>query len=251
VRRHQPFISQRHRQHRHRFRRGTGEIIKHAPLAFLLAALRQPFAGCRIFIFAERMKLFARHDVCQSQPFRARADPLAGTDFPGSIVIILRQVFVEVTLGVTQVFLRHDRKHKASFHPFFKRLCSFLEQSLISFIHRFGILPAGKPATVSPMTRNAFLAFPTQRVAESEPNLVSFMRQFYRMPRPLLRNLYTIGISRSATIYRLSFYRNCPCCGVSPSQTDLPSGRHNPVSSLDFIGQLPTVHFARHQGIKR
>ncbi len=59
VRRHQPFISQRHRQHRHRFRRGTGEIIKHPPLALLELPLRQPFAGFRILIFTQRMELFA------------------------------------------------------------------------------------------------------------------------------------------------------------------------------------------------
>ena len=44
MRRHQPFIIQRHRQHRNRFGRGTGEIIKHPPLAFLQLPLRQPFA---------------------------------------------------------------------------------------------------------------------------------------------------------------------------------------------------------------
>jgi hypothetical protein len=92
MRRHQPFISQRHRQDRNRFRRGTGEIIKHPPLTLLQLPLRQPFAGFRILIFAKRMKLFAGDSVLQSQPFRARADPLAGTYFARRVVIILRQV---------------------------------------------------------------------------------------------------------------------------------------------------------------
>jgi hypothetical protein len=78
------------------------------------------------------MKLFARHDVCQSQPFRARADPLARTDFARRVVIILRQVLVEVTLCIAQIFLRHGRKHKALFYLLFKRLCLFSKQSLIS-----------------------------------------------------------------------------------------------------------------------
>jgi hypothetical protein len=59
VRRHQPVISQRHGQHRNGFGRGTGEVIKHPPLALLQLPLRQPFAGFGILIFAERMKLVA------------------------------------------------------------------------------------------------------------------------------------------------------------------------------------------------
>src|SRR5208283_1909013 len=64
--------------------------------------------------------------------FRARADPLAGADFTRRVVIILRQVFVKVTLGIAQIFLRNGSKHKASFYPLLKWLCSHLEQSLIS-----------------------------------------------------------------------------------------------------------------------
>ncbi|MGO9585712.1 MAG: hypothetical protein ACLP2Y_05915, partial [Limisphaerales bacterium] len=78
--------------------------------------------------------------------FRARADPLAGTDFARRVVIILRQVLVEITLGIAQIFLRNGGKHKALFYLFFKRLCSFSEQSSISFICRFAILSAGEPA---------------------------------------------------------------------------------------------------------
>ena len=125
VRRHQPVISQRHRQHRNRFRRGTGEIIKHPALVLLLLPLRQPFAGFRILIFAQRMKLFAGDDVFQSQPFRARADPLAGTDFTGGVVIVLRQMLVEVTLGIGQIFMRDGSEHKTRYYRFSKTLCSF------------------------------------------------------------------------------------------------------------------------------
>ena len=57
---HQSLVVQRDREHRDGFRRGTGEVIKHPALAFLLAPLRQPFAIVWILIFAERMKLVAR-----------------------------------------------------------------------------------------------------------------------------------------------------------------------------------------------
>lgn len=51
-----------------------------------------------------------------------------------------------------------------------------LAQSSKKFsIHHLAVSSEIKPATVSFMTRNVFLAFPTQR---SEMNLVSFMRHF-------------------------------------------------------------------------
>jgi len=56
----QSLVVQRDRQHRNRFRRGTGEIIKYPALAFPLAPLRQAFAIVWILIFADRVKLFAR-----------------------------------------------------------------------------------------------------------------------------------------------------------------------------------------------
>ena len=59
----------------------------------------------------------------------ARTDPLAGTNFARRVVIILRQVLVEIILGIAKIFLRNGSKHKALFYLFFKRLCSFLEQS--------------------------------------------------------------------------------------------------------------------------
>ena len=52
--------------------------------------------------------------LLQSQTFRARADPLAGTDFARRVVIILRQVLVEVTLGTGQIFLRDGSEHTQS-----------------------------------------------------------------------------------------------------------------------------------------
>jgi hypothetical protein len=42
--------------------------------------------------------------------------------------------------------LRNGGKHKAQFYLPFKRLCSFSEQSSISFIYRFDILSEGEPA---------------------------------------------------------------------------------------------------------
>jgi hypothetical protein len=37
--------------------------------------------------------------------FRTRADPLAGTDFTGGVVIVLRQMLVKITLGLGQMFM--------------------------------------------------------------------------------------------------------------------------------------------------
>ena len=56
----QSLVVQRDREHRNGFRRGTGEVIKHPALAFLLAPLCQPFAIVWILIFAKRVKLLAR-----------------------------------------------------------------------------------------------------------------------------------------------------------------------------------------------
>jgi hypothetical protein len=61
------------------------------------------------------MKLFAGDDVFQPHPFRARADPLAGTDFADGVIIVLGQMLVEITLGIAKIFLRNGSKHKALF----------------------------------------------------------------------------------------------------------------------------------------
>ena len=62
-------------------------------------------------ILAERMKLFARDFSLQSQSFRARADPLAEPDFTGGVVIILRQMLVEILFGIRQIFMGNRSKH--------------------------------------------------------------------------------------------------------------------------------------------
>jgi hypothetical protein len=49
--RYEPVVIHRHRQHRNRFRRGTGEIIKDAPLIGFFLPQRQTFIVIRIFIF--------------------------------------------------------------------------------------------------------------------------------------------------------------------------------------------------------
>jgi hypothetical protein len=62
-------------------------------------------------IFTERVKLVSRDFSPKSQPFRARANPLAGADFPGGIVIILRQMLVEILLGIGQIFMGDSGEH--------------------------------------------------------------------------------------------------------------------------------------------
>jgi len=57
------------------------------------------------------MKLVTGDSSRQSQPFRTRADPLAGTDFTGGVVIILRQMLVEILFGIRQIFMGNRSKH--------------------------------------------------------------------------------------------------------------------------------------------
>ena len=139
----QSLVVQRDRQHRNGFRRGTGEIIKHPALAFLLAPLRQPFAIVWILIFAERMKLFAR-DVSSSIPTVPR--PRRSTGRGGfhrrrsnhSAPDARRNTF-----GIRQIFMGNRSKHGTRFYRFFKKLYASLAQSLIffpAFIFRIGAI---------------------------------------------------------------------------------------------------------------
>jgi hypothetical protein len=61
--------------------------------------------------------LVAGDDVFQFQPFRAHANPLAGANFAGSIVIVLRQMLVEILLGIRQIFMGDSGEH-GMFHCF-------------------------------------------------------------------------------------------------------------------------------------
>ena len=67
------------------------------------------------------MKLRARDGIGQFQSFRARADPLAGTDFCCRVVIILRKVFLEVTFGIGQSLVRNGSKHTVRAYPVSER----------------------------------------------------------------------------------------------------------------------------------
>ena len=71
----------------------------------------QAFVVGWILIFAERMKLFARDVSRERQSFCPNTDPLAGTNLPGGVVIILRQMLVEILLGSRQMFLDFGREH--------------------------------------------------------------------------------------------------------------------------------------------
>ena len=67
------------------------------------------------------MELFARDGIGKFQSFRARADPLAGTDFARRVIIILREVFIEVTLGISQILVRDGSKHTVRAYPVSER----------------------------------------------------------------------------------------------------------------------------------
>jgi hypothetical protein len=68
-----------------------------------------------IVILAERAELLAGDDRFQFQSFRTRANPLAGPDLPGSVIVILRQMLVEILLGIRQILMRYGRKHGTDF----------------------------------------------------------------------------------------------------------------------------------------
>ena len=59
---------------------------------------RELMAGLRVAIPAQRMKLFAGDVATQSQPLRTPTDPPARSQLTRRVVIILREVFIEVTL---------------------------------------------------------------------------------------------------------------------------------------------------------
>ena len=109
--RNQSLIVQRHRQEGYGLWSRAGEIEEHTALILRVLSLRQPLAGLRISVFAERMELFAGDVLLQSQPLCARADPLAGPDFAGGVVIVLGQVLDKVTFGTGQTLMRDGSKH--------------------------------------------------------------------------------------------------------------------------------------------
>ena len=67
------------------------------------------------------MELFARDGIGKFQSFRARAGPLAGTDFARRVIIILREVFIEVTLRTGQILMRDGSKHTVRVYPVSER----------------------------------------------------------------------------------------------------------------------------------
>jgi hypothetical protein len=149
-----------------------------------------------MLIFTERVKLFARDLPAQAQPFRARADPLAGPDFTGGIIIVLCQMLVEVALGIGQIFMGNGCEHITQ-HYLFSQKALFVFRTTFNFpnifIFRFVILSADKSSKVSLGHKMRPSLFPGNCPAESK----LFMRQFYRMRRPLLCN----GLNNRFYIY--------------------------------------------------
>jgi hypothetical protein len=76
---------------------------------------RQTFIVIRIFVFAQRVKLITGDCIGLTQPLRARTDPLAGPDFTGGVVIVLRQMLVEVAFGIRQILLCDGCEHNARY----------------------------------------------------------------------------------------------------------------------------------------
>ncbi|HVU27022.1 MAG TPA: hypothetical protein VHG71_04715 [Verrucomicrobiae bacterium] len=72
--------------------------------------------------------MFTRDLPAQAQSFRAHADPLAGMDFIGGVVIVLRQVLDEITFRTGQIFMCNGTEHTVSLYQFLKMLCYLLEQ---------------------------------------------------------------------------------------------------------------------------
>jgi hypothetical protein len=105
-----------------------------------------------MLIFTERVKLFARDLPAQAQSFRARADPLAGPDFTGGIIIVLCQMLVEVALGIGQIFMGNGCEHITQ-HYLFSQKALFVFQTTFNFpnifIFRFVILREGESPKLS------------------------------------------------------------------------------------------------------
>ena len=83
------------------------QLKEHPALAWRILSLSQSRAGLRMLIFAQCAKLFAGElrTGSQSQPFRADSDPLTGANFPGGVIIVLRQVLDKVPFCGSQVFM--------------------------------------------------------------------------------------------------------------------------------------------------
>src|SRR6266542_244464 len=109
----QPQVVQGDRQHRYRFGSRAGEIKEDPALAWRILSLSQSLASLGMLILAQCAKLFARHGLPGAQPqsFCADADPLTGTNFPGGVIIVLRQVLDEVTLGTSQILMGDGAEH--------------------------------------------------------------------------------------------------------------------------------------------
>ena len=109
----QPLVVQGDRQHGHRFGSRAGEIKEDAALAWRILSLSQSFAPLRMLIPTQCAKLFAGDLLpgIQSQSFRADSNPLAGANFPGSVVIVLRQVLDEVNFGGSHVLMGDGGEH--------------------------------------------------------------------------------------------------------------------------------------------
>jgi hypothetical protein len=105
-----------------------------------------------MLVFTKRVKLFARDLPAQTQSFRARADPLAGSDFTGGVIIVLCQMLVEVALGIGQILMGNGCEHKTRHYLFCKKAL-FVFQTTFNFpnifIFRFVILHEGESPKLS------------------------------------------------------------------------------------------------------
>ena len=109
------FVIHCHCQDRHRLRSRADKIVEDAPLALLILAGRQLFSGPRVTVLTQGTERFP-NDGCsclQAQVFSAQPDPLARPQFFRCVVVVHRQVLVEIVFRPAHVSLCGDGEHRS------------------------------------------------------------------------------------------------------------------------------------------
>ena len=108
-------VIHRDRQNRHGLGRRADEVEVEPTVPELLR--RESFTGHRVQIVAEAQEHFAGDSLTwlQTQPFRADANPMTtlivGQDFALGVVIVVRQVLVEIRRGGGSILLWNGAEH--------------------------------------------------------------------------------------------------------------------------------------------
>jgi hypothetical protein len=178
------------------------------------------------------VKLIASNDVFQSQPVRASTDPLAGTNFTGGVIIILRQMLVEILLGIRQIFMRYGSEHGTDFNCFSKRFVHGVNNLSFRFDRQIKILPEGKPAKVSQRRKMPF-EIPVRRGRWKPPEketgfvIVARQKQFWHRPdfygcQPWTRNASVLPIAPPALLlHGFDSFVSCPLTSLTENSTSV------------------------------